>query len=116
MRDGHNNLVNPVGVFSFNGVLREPFTATLMPDSTLKLPVGSMSGSQGDPRLILGPMGGGPWPMPRGATNEYFLCATFTPPADKQSTLNYHLWLGSLTLPKLKMPVDKIKDVLALDK
>jgi hypothetical protein len=117
MRDGHNDLVNPVGVYSINSPLRDPFTATLIPDSTLKLPVGSMVGfGQHDPRLILWPLGGGPWPMPRGGTNEYFLSATFTPPADKQSALNYHLWQGTLILPKLKMPVDKIKDLLGMDK
>ena len=115
LRDGHDQIVNPVGVASFNGPWRLQFTTALIPDSTLKLPVGWMYGNHGDPRLILTPMGGGPWPMPRGAASDYFLCAVFSPPGDKQSPLNYHLWKGFLTLPKLKMPVDKIRDILGLD-
>jgi hypothetical protein len=111
IRDGHNNLISRVGVMSLNSPLRAPFIATLPPGSTLKLPIGHWSAAApDDPRLILSPVNG-PWPLPRGSANDYFLRATFSPPPDKGSALKYHAWQGTLSM-KVKLPVDKIKDIL----
>jgi hypothetical protein len=49
-----------------------------------------------------------------GATNDYFLCATFSRPADKRSAPNCHSWQGAIQLPQQKMPIDKIKDILGM--
>jgi hypothetical protein len=35
------------------------------------------------------------------------LSGTFTPPADHPSALKYHIWQGTLKLPKVKIPPPK---------
>jgi hypothetical protein len=47
------------------------------------------------------------WTIPPSATNDFFLSATFTPSKDDPSPLNYHVWQGTLKLPKLKIPARK---------
>jgi hypothetical protein len=47
------------------------------------------------------------WIIPPNATNDFFLSATFTPPKDHPSPLNYHVWQGTLKLPKVKIPAPK---------
>jgi hypothetical protein len=47
------------------------------------------------------------WTIPPNATNDFFLSATFTPSKDHPSPLNYHVWQGTLKLPKVKIPAKK---------
>lgn len=49
------------------------------------------------------------WVVPKASTNEFFLSATFTsnPPTNNFSPLEYHVWQGTITLPKMKIPVLK---------
>jgi hypothetical protein len=59
-------------------------------------------------------LGCGTWILPTAAgdaaanaTAEYYLSGTFTPPADHPSPLKYHVWQGTLKLPKVKIPPPK---------
>jgi hypothetical protein len=47
------------------------------------------------------------WDIRPGATNDYYLSATFTPVTNHPSSLNYHVWQGTLNLPKVKPPSKK---------
>jgi hypothetical protein len=44
------------------------------------------------------------WNIPTARTNEYFLSASFTPPKDVQSPLDYDIWSGTLELPPVRLP------------
>jgi hypothetical protein len=44
---------------------------------------------------------------PANAAAEFYLSGTFTPPADHPSALKYHIWQGTLKLPKVKIPPPK---------
>jgi hypothetical protein len=52
-------------------------------------------------------LGSGTWIIPTDAAGEFYLSGTFTPPADHPSPLKYHVWQGTLKLPKVKIPVSK---------
>ena len=108
MRDGHDKPIIEKIYHSFTGGLPEPFSATLPPDSTLRVRVDMMSRSQKlDGPMICVP--GGAWTIQPGATNDYYLSATFIHPTNNLSTLKYHVWQGTLQLPKVKIPIEKIK-------
>ena len=47
---------------------------------------------------------GGRSTIPPHATNDYYLCGTFSPPTNHPSPLNYHIWQGTLNLPRVKIP------------
>lgn len=47
------------------------------------------------------------WILRSNATNDYFLSGSFTPSKDHPSPLNYHIWQGTLKLPKMKIPYKK---------
>jgi hypothetical protein len=53
-------------------------------------------------------LGSGTWIIPTNApanaAAEFYLSGTFTPPADHPSPLKYHVWQGTLKLPKVKIP------------
>jgi hypothetical protein len=38
------------------------------------------------------------------ATNDFFLSGSFTPATNHPSALKYHVWQGTLKLPKVKIP------------
>ena len=50
---------------------------------------------------------GGCWLIRPNATNDFFLSGSFTPSTDHPSSLKYHVWRGTLKLPKAKIPVKK---------
>ena len=56
-------------------------------------------------------LGCGTWIIPSNApanaAAEFYLAGTFTPPADHPSPLKYHVWQGTLKLPKVKIPPPK---------
>jgi hypothetical protein len=45
----------------------------------------------------------GDWTIRANATNEFFLSGAFTPPKDHPSSLDYHVWQGTLKLPQVKI-------------
>jgi hypothetical protein len=52
-------------------------------------------------------LGSGTWIIAANAAGEFYLSGTFTPPADHPSALKYHIWQGTLKLPKVKIPPPK---------
>ena len=67
------------------------------------------------PDGLLVMLGSGTWIIPANAradapanaAAEFYLSGTFTPPADHPSALKYHIWQGTLKLPKVKIPQPK---------
>lgn len=107
MRDGHDKLIKDEPMF-YNGVSAEPFSAILPPDSTLRVRVDMEVRSQ-TPDGLLVCVSGGAWTLRPGATNDYYLSATFSHPTNNPSGLSYHVWQGTLQLPKVKIPTENIR-------
>jgi len=49
------------------------------------------------------------WVVPPRSTNDYYLSCTFTvdPPTNHVALPEHHVWKGTLTLPKMKIPVQR---------
>ena len=49
------------------------------------------------------------WVIPPRSTNDYYLSCTFTvdPPTNHVALPEHHVWQGTLTLPKMKIPVQR---------
>jgi len=102
---------------AFFGPAPKPFWVTLHPEATVRLRADCLQPSSGLSRLDdrhqwtqFKPNGlviYRRWIIPPKATNDFYLSATFTPPIDHPSPLNYHVWQGTLKLPKVKIPVKK---------
>jgi len=52
-------------------------------------------------------LGNRDWRIPVGATNDYFLSGTFTPPTNQSNPLYYDVWGGTLKLPPVKISSSK---------
>jgi hypothetical protein len=107
MRDGHDKLIKTETIL-YNVVQPDPFLATLPPDSTLRVRIDRGVRSQ-TPDGLMVCVPGGAWTIWPGATDDYYLSATFSHPTNNLSDLNYHVWQGTLQLPKVKIPTDKIR-------
>lgn len=61
-----------------------------------------------NPDGLLLMLGSGTWILPTttpdNASPDFYLSGSFTPPADHPSPLKYHIWQGTLKLPKVKIP------------
>jgi hypothetical protein len=82
---------------------------TLPCDSTIRLRATVYGGGRMEDGSLAIFLPGQSWVVPSRSTNEYFLSATFAvdPPTNSFSHLEYHVWQGTLKLPKLKIPVKK---------
>jgi hypothetical protein len=106
LRDGFGKRVEE-SPFGFSGAGPGTDWVTLPCDSSVRLRASLFGGG----RLEDGSLGialpSHYWVIPSRSTNEYFLSATFTvnPPTNSFSPLVYHVWHGTLTLPKMKIPV-----------
>ena len=76
--------------------------------STVRLRVDKLEGFQSKPEGLAILVPGGCWIIPPNATGDFFLSATFTPPKDHPSSLHYHVWQGTLKLPKVKIPGNRL--------
>ena len=95
---------------AIRGPVPYPCWVTLPCDSTVRLradtyTLGPRSKPDGLEILVGG--GFGCWIIRPNATNDFFLSGSFRPPKDHPSPLNYHVWQGTLKLPKVKIPVKK---------
>jgi hypothetical protein len=107
MRDGHDKPAEERVILA-SGTPPHPFSATLPPDSTLRLRVPWVGASiERDGLLIWGPVARG-WLIRSGDTRDYYLSGTLSLPKTNQSDLNYHPWQGTLHLPKVRIPVKKL--------
>jgi hypothetical protein len=105
MRDGHDKLLIGYEVWQLPDGPRPPqFTVTLPGDSTLRMPANTLIGTRHSDVWIIG-LPQRSWEIHIGGTNEYFLSATFSPPTNHPSSLGYHVWQGTLNLPKVKIDV-----------
>jgi hypothetical protein len=107
MRDGDDKPIAKE-VTLHTGVMRKPFSATLPPDSTLRVRIDIGVRTETPDGLLIS-VPGGDWTIRSGATKECFLSATFSHPTNNPSVLDYHVWQGTLQLPKLKIPIEKIR-------
>ena len=108
MRDKLDQPV-PMEPVTIRGPSPSPVLVTLPCDSTMRLRadwynLGPPSKRDGLEILVCV----GCWLIKPNSTNDYFLSASFTPPKDHPSPLKYHVWQGTLKLPKVKIPVEKI--------
>jgi hypothetical protein len=110
LRDGFDDPIRPKRsseIFSISRAVPPPFTLTIPGDSTLRLRADYCLGgsSKADGLTITAP--GVFWTIRSDATNEFFLSATFCPPTNHIASTNCHAWKGTLSLPKVKIPVKK---------
>ena len=104
IRDG-NDKPYPNEITTINGSLPAPCWVTLPCDSTVRLRADlyTLANSKKPDGLEILVNGGG-CTIPPHATNDYYLCGTFSPPTNHPSPLNYHVWQGTLNLPRVKIP------------
>jgi hypothetical protein len=104
MRDG-NDKPYPNEITTINGSDPAPCWVTLPCDATLRLraDIYNLLNSKKPNGLEILVNGGG-CTIPPHATNDYYLCGTFSPPTNHPSPLNYHVWQGTLNLPRVKIP------------
>ena len=106
MRDGLDQPI-PMYPVSIRGPSESPYWVTLPCDSTVRLRADWCNmGPQSKPDgLEIFMQDGGCWLIRAKATNDFYLSASFTPPNNHPSSLKYHVWQGTLKLPKVKIPV-----------
>jgi hypothetical protein len=85
-----------------------PFSATLPPDSTLRLRVPCMGARIERDGLLIWGGGTRGWLIRSGDIHDYYLSGTLSLPRTNQSDLDYHIWQGTLRLPKVRIPVKKL--------
>jgi hypothetical protein len=107
LRDGHDQLA-PRKLVAVRRPSLPPCWVTLPCDSTVRLRSDLYAVSlTPKPDGLLLMLGSGTWVIPTNAAGEFYLSGTFTPPADHPSALKYHIWQGTLKLPKVKIPPPK---------
>lgn len=89
------------------GPMPNSYWVTLPCESTVRVRADMLLGPQSKPAGLEILVPDGCWIIPPNATNDFYLSATFTPPKDHPSPLHYHVWQGTLKLPKVKIPVKK---------
>ena len=108
LRNAHDEPIPTTGG-KFGGADPSPFWVTLPCESSVRLRADTyFRGHPWKPEgLEILVNGMSLWIIPPNATGDFFLSATFTPPKDHPSHLNYYVWQGTLKLPKVKIPVPK---------
>jgi hypothetical protein len=107
MRD---QLDQPVPRFPvrIRGPAPSPCWVTLSCDSTVRLRADTYTlGPPSKPDGLEILVRGGCWLIGPNATNDFFLSGSFTPSTDHPSPLQYHVWRGTLKLPKVKVSLTK---------
>ena len=107
LRDGDDQLVPPTPI-AIRGFSPQPYWITLPCDATVRVrgDLYHMSVTPKPDGLQL-MLECGYWLIPTNAAGDFYLSGTFTPPADHPSPLKYHIWQGTLKLPKVKIPPPK---------
>lgn len=104
VRDG-NNKPYPNEAIMINGSFPAPCWVTLSCDATVRLraDIYTLADSKKPDGLEIF-VNGGSCTIPPHATNDYYLCGTFSPPTNHPSPLHYDIWQGTLNLPRVKIP------------
>jgi hypothetical protein len=107
MRDEFGQPV-PMYPVAIIGPVESPYWVALPCDSTVRLRADccNMGPSSKPDGLEIFMQDSSCWLIRPDATNEFYLSASFTPPTDHPSPLKYHVWQGTLKLPKVKIPVE----------
>ena len=107
IRDG-NDKPYPNEATMINGSFPEPIWVTIQCDSTVRLRADIYTlGRSGKINGFEVFVNDGCCTIPAHATNDYYLSGTFSPPTNHPSPLNYHVWQGTLNLPRVKIPPPK---------
>ena len=107
MRDKFDQPV-PQFPVRIRGPVPSPCWVTLPCDSTVRLRADTYTlGPPSKPDGLGILVRGGCWLIRPNATNDFFLSGSFTPSTDHPSSLKYHVWRGTLKLPKVKILVEK---------
>ena len=86
-----------------------PYWVILPCDSTLRLRVDTYTlGPETKPAGLEILIGGRCWIIPPRAKGGFFLSGSFTPPKHHSGLSDDYVWQGTLKLPKLKVPTDKL--------
>jgi hypothetical protein len=102
MRDALGRLIPPN--IPFNQTDFDPLTLEITPHNLVtRLPAGSSLRNQAVPEGFSVAVNRGVWVIPPGATNTYFLSATFSPSTNHISSSSSHLWRGVLGLPSVQI-------------
>jgi hypothetical protein len=118
LRDGHDQPV-PRKLVAVRRPMLPACWVTLPCDSTVRLRSDLYATSlTPNPDGLLFLLGSGTWVIPTSVpadaagkpAAEFYLSGTFTPAADHPSALKYHIWQGTLKLPKVKIPAAKRHD------
>lgn len=106
MRDGHDKLI-PAKQHSISYMLPSPFFMVIVSDSTIRVRVDMGTGGWNEPHDREIYVAGQYWLVSPNTGKEYYLSATFKPLTNCPSAHSYHLWQGTLELPKVKIPIKK---------
>jgi len=107
MRDERDQPV-PMYPVAIRGPSPSPYWVTLPCDSLMRLRADWYNlGPPLKPDGLEILVAGGCWLIRPNATNDFFLSASFTAPKDQPSCLKYHVWHGTVKLPKVAIPVKK---------
>ena len=93
----------------FGGGAPGRYWVTLPTDSTVRLRATVYGGGKGEDGRLHIMFLSHDWQIPSRSTNDYFLSGTFTvvPPTNHVAVSEHRVWQGTLTLPAMKIPVQK---------
>jgi hypothetical protein len=105
LRDELDRLV-PESPFAFGGAIPSQEWITLPADGTVKLRASPFGVGRPPETGLAIALPGHFWVIPSRSAHDYFLSGTFTvqPPRDSNNSPNYHVWQGTLTLPRMRIP------------
>ena len=105
MRDGHDQRYHNEAT-TINGGFPAPFWIVLPCEATMRLRADLyMLADSQRPNGLQIFVNGGACTIPPHATNDYYLCGTFSSPMDETNPYQqYSAWHGTLNLPKVKIP------------
>ena len=95
-------------IFSISRASQPAFRLTIPWDSTVRLRTDYNLGGDTKPGEFDITVPGVFWRIRPAATNDFFLSATFCPPTNTVSG-SCHGWKGTLELPKVRIPVEKLR-------
>jgi hypothetical protein len=111
LRDGSGERIRPKKaseIFQISRGVEAAYRLTIPCDSTVRLRADYNLRGEKKPGEFDVTVPGVFWRIRREATNDFFLSGTFSPPTNTVSG-GCHGWNGTLELPKVRIPVEKLR-------